>query len=196
MPCLLLPLSFPFSPSAFHTSLICHLSVVNSPQQPINAMSFHSINCAAVFLLSHPTQPDSYPPCIPCKSSINLFPKRIKSVALINEGGNWTNSKVLISDSGIHTKCTTTKNLFSYICHPSLFEKAESLSLIWRSVIDLQIFSGPLPLTSICILDNVNPAAFLKIKIALPISMSDKLVWTFPTCSKCSPLAKFLHFYH
>ncbi len=86
--------------------------------------------------------------------------------------------------------------MFGYICHPSLFETAESLSLIWRSVIDLQISSRPLPLTSICIFDNVDAATFLKIKIALPISMSDKLVWAFPTSNECSPLARFLHFHH
>ncbi len=49
------------------------------------------------------------PPCIACITSINLFPKRIKSAALTKEGDGWTNSKVLISDSGIHTKCTITE---------------------------------------------------------------------------------------
>ncbi|CAK9233252.1 unnamed protein product, partial [Sphagnum troendelagicum] len=65
--------------------------------------------------------------------------------------------------------------LFGYICNPSLFEKAESLSLIWRSVKDLQISARPFPLTPICILDNADSATFFKIKIAFPISMPDKL---------------------
>jgi hypothetical protein len=99
---------------ASHTSLIPHLSVVNSPQQLINAALLHSINCAAIFLLSHPTQLDSYPSMHPMQNQYQSFPKRIKSAALINEGGGWTNSKVLISDYGIHTKCTTTKILFGH----------------------------------------------------------------------------------
>ncbi len=86
--------------------------------------------------------------------------------------------------------------LFSYICNPSLFEKVESLSSIRRSVIDLQIFSRPLPLTPICILDNADSTTFFKIKIALPISMPDKLVRTFPTCTECSSLAWLLHLHH
>ncbi len=86
--------------------------------------------------------------------------------------------------------------MFGYICHLSLFEKVESLNLVWRSIIDLKIFSKPLPLMSICIFDNVDPAAFLKIKIALSINMSNKLVWAFPTCTECSPLTRFLHFHH
>jgi hypothetical protein len=57
----------------------------------------------------------------------------IKSAALINEVDGDINSKTLISESGIHTTDTTIKFLFShtmfgYICHPSLFEKAESLN--------------------------------------------------------------------
>jgi hypothetical protein len=57
----------------------------------------------------------------------------IKSAALINEGDGWINFRTLISESGIHAKCTTIKSLFGhslsgYICHPSLVEKAESFN--------------------------------------------------------------------
>jgi hypothetical protein len=50
----------------------------------------------------------------PCTTSTNLLPKKIKSAALINEGDGWINSKTLISDSGVHTKYTTTESLFSH----------------------------------------------------------------------------------
>jgi len=57
----------------------------------------------------------------------------IKSAAFINEGDGWINSRTLISEFGIHTKCTTIESLFhhslsGYICHPSLVKKVESLS--------------------------------------------------------------------
>jgi hypothetical protein len=45
-------------------------------------------------------------------------------------------------------------------------------------------------------LDNADAATFLKIKIALAINMSDKLVWAFPTSRECSSLAWLLHFHH
>ncbi len=38
----------------------------------------------------------------------------IKSSALINEGDGWINSETLISDSGVHTKYTTTESLFGH----------------------------------------------------------------------------------
>ncbi len=61
---------------------------------------------------------------------------------------------------------------------------------------DLQISPRPFPLTPICILDNADSTTFFKVKIALPISMLDKLVGAFPTCTKCSSLAWLLHFHH
>jgi hypothetical protein len=51
-------------------------------------------------------------------------------------------------------------------------------------------------LTPICILDNADPATFFKVKIALPISMPDKLVRAFPTCTECFSLAWLLHLHH
>ncbi len=86
--------------------------------------------------------------------------------------------------------------MFGYICHLSLFEKAELLNLVKRSVIDLKISLRPLPLMSICIFESADPAAFLKIKITLSINMSNKLVWAFPTCTEYSLLTQFLHFHH
>jgi hypothetical protein len=38
----------------------------------------------------------------------------IKSAALINEGDGWINSRTLISESGIHAKCTTIESLFGH----------------------------------------------------------------------------------
>jgi hypothetical protein len=72
------------------------------PQQLINVALLLSIIRITIFLLSHPTQPHSTLPCIPCTTSINLLPKRIKSSALINERGDWINFKAMISDSSIH----------------------------------------------------------------------------------------------
>jgi hypothetical protein len=59
----------------------------------------------------------------------------IKSAAFINECDGGINAGTLIIELGIHTQCTITESLFGhslsgYICHPSLVEKAESLSFI------------------------------------------------------------------
>jgi len=38
----------------------------------------------------------------------------IKYAALIDEGDSWINSRTLISESGIHAKCTTIESLFGH----------------------------------------------------------------------------------
>jgi hypothetical protein len=91
------------------------LFMPSSPQQLINVAPSFLIICVA-FLLYFPshTTKEQHCPCIPCTTSTIILPKIIKSAALINEGDSWINWETLISESGIHTKCTTTEYLFGH----------------------------------------------------------------------------------
>ncbi len=130
MHCLLFPNIldplFPFTP--LHSPPWLPTQASSFTFQPSILLNSSSMQCRSTPSLAPPSScypiPHSQiviPPCIPCITSTNLLPKRIKSVALINEGGGWINFKILISDSGVHTKCTTTDiwfghPLFGYNC--------------------------------------------------------------------------------
>ncbi len=87
----------------------------SSPQHHINAAPSPFIIRTAFLLYFPPhTAREQHFPCIPCTTSTNLLPKMIKFAALINEGDGWINSRTLISESGIHTKCTTIESLFGH----------------------------------------------------------------------------------
>jgi hypothetical protein len=94
--------------ASFTSLLPASLFSPSSPQQLINATPSASIIRAA-FLLHFPshTAREQHFPCTPCTTNINLLPKMMKFIALINECDDWINSRTLISESGIHTKYTT-----------------------------------------------------------------------------------------
>ncbi len=84
-----------------------------------------------------PQNQTTLPPCIPSTFSFSLHTNEDK---ISHHSSIEAVRLTLISGASVH--CTTTELLFGHpmfghICHPSLFEKAESLSLVWRSVIDL-----------------------------------------------------------
>jgi hypothetical protein len=106
--------------ASFTSLLPASLFSPSSPQQLINATPSASIIRAA-FLLHFPshTAREQHFPCTPCTTNINLLPKMMKFIALINECDDWINSRTLISESDIHTKYTTIESLFghSFSCY-------------------------------------------------------------------------------
>ncbi len=106
-PFLLYRLGFPHKP---HPSPLCRQFFLNSSSmQRRSTPSF--VPPSSCYPIPH--SQITIPPCIPCITDTNLLPKKDKICRSHQWRRRWINFKTLISDSSVHTKCTTTEILFS-----------------------------------------------------------------------------------